>query len=79
MPFTLDDLAAIDKAIKSGAVRVDYPDGGGITYRSMDDLLKAREVVVGDLISQGLLPADGSAGSPGAGVTTQSFGVTSRE
>lgn len=77
MPFTLADLANLDNAIKSGAERLDYPDGGGLTYRSAADLLKLRETVIADLISQGLLPAGGGSAS-GAGVVTQSLGVTSR-
>jgi len=78
MPFTLSDLDATDKAIASGALTVNYPDGGGITYRSMDDLLKGREMIVGDLTKQGLLPADGGASSATAAVT-QSLAYTSRD
>ena len=80
MPFVLGDLDAIDKAIKSGTQSVDFPDGGSVSYRSMSDLLKARETILSDLQSQGVLPAPGGGGSAnGSGATSQSLAETSRE
>lgn len=49
MPFTADDLAAIDRAIKSGELRVKFADGREVQYRSMDELLKARALVQGEV------------------------------
>jgi hypothetical protein len=42
MAWTQTDLDAIDKAIASGAVRVDYPGGGSVTYRSLADMRSVR-------------------------------------
>lgn len=42
MAWTQADLDAIDKAIASGAVRVDYPGGGSVTYRSLADMRSTR-------------------------------------
>lgn len=54
MAFTLNQLSAIDNAIASGQLSVSY-DGKQVQYRSMDDLLKARQLVVGELTAAGLL------------------------
>lgn len=42
--WTTDDLAAIEKAIASGALRVEYNDRT-VVYKSMDELLRARTVI----------------------------------
>ena len=42
--FTLQDLTSIEAAIATGALRVEYNDRT-VVYRSMNDLLKAREVI----------------------------------
>lgn len=42
MAFTQTDLDAIDAAIASGELTVSH-NGRTVTYRSMDDLLKARK------------------------------------
>lgn len=42
MAWTQADLDALDNAIKGGAVHVRFSDGKEVTYRSMNDLLKAR-------------------------------------
>ena len=39
--ITQAHVDVLDKAIAQGALRVDFPDGGGITYRSVDELLRA--------------------------------------
>jgi len=44
MAWTTTDLAAIETAIASGTLSVSYP-GGSITYRSITDLLKARDAI----------------------------------
>lgn len=49
MAWTQADLDAIDNAIKSGAVHVDYPNGGGVTYRSLADMLTTRSMIAGDV------------------------------
>lgn len=50
MAFTPTDLAAIDAAIASGELSVEV-SGKRVTYRSMDDLLKARALIATDLAS----------------------------
>ena len=42
MAFTQSDLDAIDAAIASGELTVSH-NGRTVTYRSMDDLFKARD------------------------------------
>lgn len=44
MAYTQTDLDRIDRAIASGTLSVEL-DGQKITYRSMDDLLKARGLI----------------------------------
>jgi hypothetical protein len=52
MPFTSLDLAAIDKAIASGELRVRFADRE-VLYRSVDELLKARDVIKDGIASSG--------------------------
>lgn len=42
--FTEDDLAAIEEAIASGALEVEYNDRR-VKYRSMNELKQARELI----------------------------------
>ena len=49
MAFTPQDLAAVDAAIASGELSVRAADGRTVTYRSMDELLKARALMVADM------------------------------
>jgi hypothetical protein len=51
MAFTQQQLDAIDEAIASGELVVKY-NGKEITYRSMDELLKARNVISESLAPQ---------------------------
>jgi hypothetical protein len=48
MPFSNEDLIALDKAIASGALSVKYGDKMK-TFRSVEELLKARELVSSEL------------------------------
>lgn len=50
MSFTASDLAALDAAIASGELTVKKGDRQ-VTYRSMDELLKARKLVADQLAS----------------------------
>lgn len=52
MAFTTDNLAAIDAAIASGELTVRGADGRLITYRDLDQLIKARALIVADLAAQ---------------------------
>lgn len=49
MAFTTTDLAAVDAAIASGELTIRAADGKTVTYRSMDELLKARAVMQAEL------------------------------
>lgn len=49
MAFTTENLAAIDAAIASGELTIRGADGRTVTYRSMDELLRARALMVADL------------------------------
>lgn len=49
MAFTSQDLAAINAAISSGELTIRSADGKTVTLRSMDELLKARDVIRADM------------------------------
>lgn len=53
MAFTTTDLAAVDAAIASGELTIRATDGRTVTYRSMDELLKARAVMQADMAASG--------------------------
>lgn len=42
MALTATDIAAIDRAIASGELDIQFSDGRRVTYRSIDELLKAK-------------------------------------
>lgn len=65
MSFTSADLAAVDAAIATGELTVEV-NGRRVTYRSMDDLERARTLIKGDLAAQ----------SPNAGTRRGSYRVT---
>lgn len=48
MAWTQSDLDAIDEVIASGEMTVKYRDRE-VTYRSMDDLLRARKLILAEL------------------------------
>jgi roadblock/LC7 domain-containing protein len=52
MAFTQENLAAVDAAIASGELTVRDGDGRLVTYRDLDQLIKARALIVADLSSQ---------------------------
>jgi roadblock/LC7 domain-containing protein len=54
MAFTLTQLNALETAMASGQLSVNY-DGKSITYRSVDDLIKARNLVRAELMASGQL------------------------
>lgn len=51
MAFTQQNLDAIERAIATGTLSVEY-NGKRITYRSMSDLLRARDVIKTELAKQ---------------------------
>jgi hypothetical protein len=51
MAFSQSDLDAIDAAIASGELTVSH-NGRTVTYRSMDDLFKARDRIAAAIASQ---------------------------
>ena len=48
MAFTTTDLAAVDAAIASGELTVEH-NGRRVTYRSMGDLLQAKQTIQAEL------------------------------
>lgn len=50
MAFTSTDLDAIEAAIASGQLRVDYQDRS-VTYRSVGELLRARDLIKKTLVA----------------------------
>jgi hypothetical protein len=59
--FTLTQLAALNAAIASGELSVQY-DGKRVQYRSIDELIRARDLVRGDLQAAGLLAPPSARG-----------------
>ena len=53
MAFTSSDLTAVESAIATGEMTVEV-DGRRITYRSIDDLRKARTMITAALQSSGV-------------------------
>ncbi|NYH13437.1 phage head-tail joining protein [Paraburkholderia bryophila] len=51
MAFTQQNLDAIESAIATGTLSVEY-NGKRVTYRSMSDLLRARDVIKAELAKQ---------------------------
>lgn len=51
MALTSSDLDAIDAAIASGELSVRDKDGRQITYRSMGELLQARDAIKAEVAS----------------------------
>jgi hypothetical protein len=49
MAFTQADLDALDAALRTGAMRVDFPGGGGTTYRSVAEMLRIRDMIAADV------------------------------
>lgn len=56
MAFTQTQLAAVEAAIASGELRVVF-DGREVTYRSVDDLMKARNTIRAALQATGAAAA----------------------
>lgn len=73
MSFTASDLAALDTAISSGELTVEV-NGRRVTYRSIDELIRARNIAKSELRT--------SSGASSSGVRRGSYSVkfkTSRE
>ncbi len=54
MAFSVAQLTAIETAIGTGELTVEY-EGKKVTYRSMADLRSARDMIRAELIASGLL------------------------
>jgi hypothetical protein len=54
MAYTLSQLQAIEAAIATGELTVEY-DGKKVTYRSMVELIQARDLIRGELAATGQL------------------------
>lgn len=47
--WTTGDLTRIERAIRSGALRVSYGDGKSVTYRSLDEMFAIRNQIAAAL------------------------------
>jgi hypothetical protein len=56
MSFTQTNLDAVESAISSGELKVMF-DGREVWYRSIADLIRARDTIKASLQSAGTLPA----------------------
>lgn len=52
--FTITQLEAIEAALASGELTVEY-DGKKVTYRSTTDLRAARDLIRGELVAAGTI------------------------
>lgn len=66
MAFTASDLATIDGAIASGALKVRFADGREVTYQDIAGLMRARSLIQSDIAS--------ATGTPRARTTYAWFG-----
>jgi hypothetical protein len=57
MAFTVAQLNALEAAIGTGELTVSF-EGRTVTYRSMSELMKARDTVRAELQASGALAAD---------------------
>lgn len=65
MPYTASDLAAVDRAIASGELEVEFVSPAGIhrtKYRSVVELKAARALIVGELSAAGAIGAPQKTG-----------------
>lgn len=49
MAFTQSDLDTIDEAIKGAELSVRFSDGSSVTYRSVDEMIKVRDLIKSDI------------------------------
>lgn len=56
MAFTSTDLATIETAIATGALKVRYADGREVTYQSAADLLRVRGLILSDINASAAAP-----------------------
>lgn len=56
MAYTVAQLTALEEAIGSGELTVEF-DGKRVTYRSLKELLEARDKVKAELEAAGLIAA----------------------
>jgi len=47
--FTSDDVDALKRAIATGALRVRYPDGSEVTYRSLAEMRETLRMMAADV------------------------------
>lgn len=57
MAYSQADYDAIDAAIKGGALKVEYPNGGSVVYRSLAEMRAIRSDIARALaVSSGAVP-----------------------
>lgn len=56
MAFTSTDLATIEQAIATGALRVRFADGREVSYQSGADLLAARALIAAEISAASATP-----------------------
>lgn len=57
MSWTTTDLANVEAAIASGELTVEYAGKGRVTYRTIDELLRARQAIIEVLAQTGAVVA----------------------
>lgn len=49
MAFTTTQRDALKAALATGSLRVEYPDGGGVTYRSLSEMRQLLQMMDDDI------------------------------
>ena len=65
MAFTVEQFNAVEKALANGLLEVDY-GGKRVRYRSMDELLRVRNLMRNELAASGLISSGNSNRGPAA-------------
>jgi hypothetical protein len=66
MAFTQSDLDRINAAIASGTTEVRYADGSTVKYRSLDDMMRTRDMIAAEVTP----PAGRTARNPRVSLAT---------
>lgn len=69
MAFTQSDLDAVNRAVSSGELKIEV-QGRLVVYRSMDDLIKARDIIKAELAATELATTAVRRGSYAVRFTT---------
>ncbi len=56
MAFSATDMIAVERAIATGVLRVQFADGRRVEYNSVPDLMRARDLIRNELAMESATP-----------------------